>query len=89
MTALATALTFLVAGAALAAVHFGALALNVTLFTNAERRWLAVPVLVARIALTVAGFVMIARYGALPLLFAAAGFAGARPFMLRRARTTP
>ena len=89
MTTLAAALPFVVAGAALGLIHFGALGWSVALFTTGGRPGAAVAVLVARLAITVAGFVLVARHGALPLLCAAAGFAGARPFLVRRAKAAP
>ena len=90
MTDVVAALPFLVAGAALGVFHFGALGWNVALLVDDGRRWLGALVLTARLAITAAVFVLVARYGgALPLLFAAAGFAAARPFLVRRARATP
>jgi F1F0 ATPase subunit 2 len=90
MSDLAAALPYLVAGAALGLLHFGALAWNVALLVGDGRRWLGALVLAARLAITAAVFVLVARYGgALPLMFAAAGFAVARPLLVRRAKVMP
>ncbi len=89
MSELVTALPFLIAGAALGLFHFSALGWNVGLLVGDRRRWLGAAVLVGRLAITAAVFVVVARYGALPLLFTAAGFAAARPFLVRRAKATP
>ena len=90
MSDLVAALPYLAAGAALGLLHFGALGWNVALLVGEEHRWLGAIMLAARLAITAAGFIVVARYGgALPLLFAAAGFAAARPLLVRRAKATP
>lgn len=89
MTTLVAALPFLLAGAALGLFHFGALDWNVKLLTTDVRWRTAVAVFVARLVVTIAGFVLVARHGALPLLLAAAGLAAVRPILIRRAKAAP
>ena len=89
MSELTSALPFLIVGAALGLLHFGALGWNVALLTGDGSRWTGAAMLFARLAITAAVFVFVARYGAMPLLFTAAGFAVIRPFLVRRARVAP
>ncbi len=75
---------FALLGFAAGVVHFVSLRRNVRLYVSADRLRHAIALQAARLALTVALFVVAALHGAAPLLLAAGGFLLARAAVLAR-----
>lgn len=67
-------LVFLAAGAALGAVYFGLLLWTVRLHAAQATAARVIPLYLARLAMAICAFWIIAQHGALPLLLALAGF---------------
>lgn len=83
MSLAATLAAGFAAGLVLGTLHFASLARNLALFA-AGRTAAAFGLQLARLAATLAGFAVLARFGPVPVLAALAGLLAARGLALRR-----
>jgi len=74
------------AGAAFGLIYFSALRRSISLLANGARWQMVVLLSLLRVGLAVAAFLLLARFGAIPVICGAAGFLLARTILIRKAQ---